>query len=345
MKGLKIALLLLVLAFVLDVGRYLFFPRISGLRNSAPQESALMQMREKQWQKLGINKKPARIWVPYSGISPNLIRAVLISEDENFWKHDGFDLNAMQRAMERDIEAGRFKSGGSTITQQLAKNLFLSPSKSLFRKIKEAILTWRLENDLSKKRILELYLNYAEWGDGIFGAEAAARYYFAKPASGLSAIEAAKLAASLPNPERFNPNADNRIAERRSRAICRIMASRGSLNEGLEKIMAEIEKGDQPQEDQSAANQSVKMSPEKPEIVAGKIQSPGQNAARSSQSAYKKNPTGRPQTVSYNIKSPHIQKVRPATTRKTGKGRPAEHDPLQAINIPFASPENDQPAP
>ena len=245
MKGLKIALLLLLLAMAADVGRFFFFPRISVLRKSAPEESAMMRLRQRQWRKLGIRRKPVRIWVPYSDISPNLIKAVLISEDENFWTHDGFDLSALQKAIEADMKAGSFKFGGSTITQQLAKNLFLTPAKTPFRKIKEAILTWRLEKDLSKKRILELYLNYAQWGEGIFGAEAASRYYFAKPASALTPIEAAKLAASLPNPVRFSPNAQSRFAVRRVRTIYRLMARRDAFNEGLEKIMAEIEQQNQ----------------------------------------------------------------------------------------------------
>ena len=134
-----------------------------------------------------------------------MTRAVVIAEDAKFWKHDGFDFEAIQNAIERDIEERKFKIGASTITQQLAKNLFLSPVKSPLRKIHEAILTWRLEKELSKKRILELYLNVVEWGEGVFGIQAASRTYFHKTASQLDPTEAAELASVLPNPLKFSP--------------------------------------------------------------------------------------------------------------------------------------------
>ena len=118
-------------------------------------------------------------------ISPYVIKAVLIAEDDKFWSHEGFDFEAIQKAMEKDLKARRFKVGGSTISQQLAKNLYLTPSKNVLRKVKEAILTWRIERNLTKKRIIELYLNLVEWGEGIFGIEAAARHYFGKSAAAL----------------------------------------------------------------------------------------------------------------------------------------------------------------
>ena len=121
------------------------------------------------------------------------MKAVLIAEDDKFWKHHGFDKEAIQKAFEKNLESGKFKLGGSTISQQLTKNLYLTPAKNPVRKLKEAIITWRLERTLTKRRILELYLNVVEWGDGIFGAEIAARRHFGKPAAALSAEEAAKL--------------------------------------------------------------------------------------------------------------------------------------------------------
>ncbi len=251
MERLKILALLLFLFLVADVGRYLVFPRISTLVKTAPRESAFMKYRVRQWRRDGIKRKPVRIWVPYSRISPYLKKAVLISEDDKFWKEGGFDLEAMQKAAEKDMEAGRFKFGASTITQQLAKNLFLSPAKNPIRKIKEAILTWRLEKTLSKRRILELYLNYVEWGNGIFGAEAASRHYFGKPASALSPMEAARLAACLPNPIRFSPVARKGFVERRSQTIYKIMARRGVIHQELERTLAGIENGDQPSMNQS----------------------------------------------------------------------------------------------
>src|SRR3989304_1548083 len=129
-----------------------------------------------------------------------MAKAVIIAEDDKFWSHEGFDIEAMQKAIEKDLLAGKFKAGGSTISQQLAKNLYLSPAKSPIRKLREAIITWKLERTLSKRRILEIYLNAAEWGEGIFGVEAAARHHFGKSAAELSPMEAARLAAVLPNP-------------------------------------------------------------------------------------------------------------------------------------------------
>jgi len=162
---------------------------------------------------------------------------VIIAEDDKFWRHDGFDYAAMQQALKKDIEKGEFKAGGSTISQQLAKNLYLTPSKNPVRKIKEAIYTWRLEHTLSKKRIVEIYLNVAEWGDGIFGIEAAARHHYGKHASALGAEEAARLATVLPNPRRFVPTGNSRYIRYRSASIYRIMVRRGIVIPEYEEVM------------------------------------------------------------------------------------------------------------
>ena len=164
-----------------------------------------MKYREEEWKTKKEHHKIFQIWVPLSKMSPYLIKAVLIAEDDKFWKHEGFDYDSIEKAIEKDIQAGKFRFGGSTISQQLAKNLYLSPVKSIWRKIAEAILTWKLERNLSKKRILELYLNLVEWGEGIFGVEVASRHYFGKSSIDLTPLEAARLAAILPNPRRFNP--------------------------------------------------------------------------------------------------------------------------------------------
>jgi monofunctional glycosyltransferase len=142
-------------------------------------------------------------WVPYERISPALKRAVVAAEDARFLDHAGFDWDAIQRAMAKNEQRGRIVAGASTISQQLAKNLFLSGERSWLRKAQEAAITWMLETTLSKRRILELYLNVAEWGEGVFGAEAAARHHFGVPAAGLSAEQAAWLAAILPSPRRY----------------------------------------------------------------------------------------------------------------------------------------------
>jgi monofunctional biosynthetic peptidoglycan transglycosylase len=196
---------LIVSAMVLNVGYYLFFPDVSKLKGVNPRKTAFMEFREQEWRKQGKKKKIISRWVPLARVSPYAIKAVIIAEDDKFWTHEGFDFKAIQKALEKDLRKGRLKAGGSTISQQLAKNLYLSPSKNPVRKLKEAILTWRIERHLSKRRIIEIYLNVAEWGEGIFGIEAATNHYFRKPALLLSAEEAAKLAAVLPNPRRFNP--------------------------------------------------------------------------------------------------------------------------------------------
>lgn len=204
------------------------YPDVSKLKKENPQKTAMMQYREKEWQSTGKKYKINRRWVPLGAVSPYLVKAVLIGEDDKFWQHEGFDYEAMQKAIEKDIKAKKFKLGGSTISQQLAKNLYLSPSKNPVRKLREAIITWRMERSISKKRILELYLNMAEWGDrGVFGIEAASRHYYGKPASALGPEEAARLASVLPNPRKFNPLGEQRYVVHRSRLIYNIMVRRG----------------------------------------------------------------------------------------------------------------------
>lgn len=212
------------------------FPGISGLKMHNPGITAMMEHRMEEWKREGKNYRIDRLWVPYKSISPYLIKAVLIGEDDKFWRHEGFDYEAMEKAMEKDIRAGRFKLGGSTITQQLARNLYLSPSKNPVRKIREAIIAWRLERTLSKKRILEIYLNVAEWGPkGVFGIEAAARHYYGKHASEIGPEEAARLAAILPNPRRFNPLGNSKFVRYRSNLIYRIMIKRGIVVPGYDE--------------------------------------------------------------------------------------------------------------
>lgn len=225
-------LILLISLFLFTyVILYPFTFDVSSLNKKAPELTAMMKYRIKQWEKEGKNVKIQKKWVSISNISPYLIRAVLIAEDDKFYRHSGFDIEAIKKAIERDIKEKKLKYGGSTITQQLAKNLYLSPSKNPLRKIQEAVITFRLERALTKKRILEIYLNTAEWGEGIFGAEAASRYYFGKSASELSPIEAARLAAALPNPIKYNPIGNSKFIEKRSNLIYFIMQKRGIIKE------------------------------------------------------------------------------------------------------------------
>ncbi|KAF0185558.1 MAG: monofunctional biosynthetic peptidoglycan transglycosylase [Nitrospirae bacterium] len=228
--------MLCLLAMVGSVAIYFVHPRVAKLAKENPKKSAFMEHREAEWAGQGKKIKITQYWVPLNRISPYLVKAVLIGEDDKFYQHEGFDFEAMQTAIEKDIAERKFKFGGSTISQQLAKNLYLTPSKNPVRKAKEAILTWRIENALSKKRILELYLNVAEWGEGIFGIEAAARHYYGKSAAGLSPYEAARLASVLPNPRKYNPLGQSRYVENRSKIIYSVMQRRGIAPPDLYEI-------------------------------------------------------------------------------------------------------------
>ena len=216
--------------------------RVSRLRSESPVTTSLIEARAREAEAQGQQPKREQVSVTLDRISPNLQRAVLAGEDTNFATHHGFDYQAIQKAWDQAMrDAAReakkegedddwlptlpdFKRGASTISQQLAKNLYLSSRRSFFRKGQEAIFTVFLERTLTKRRILELYLNVIEWGDGIYGAEAAAQHYFHKPAQALSANEAAFLSAMIPNPRTvFNPQVNPRRVSRRQRIILRGM--------------------------------------------------------------------------------------------------------------------------
>jgi monofunctional biosynthetic peptidoglycan transglycosylase len=235
---------LVVLGIVVGLVGYegIMFVRVLTLRNGNPSSTSLIDTRIKEAKAKGQQPRREQIWVALDKISPNLQRAVLAGEDTNFLTHRGFDYEAIQKAYEQaQREAAReakaegedddwlpslpeFKRGGSTISQQLAKNLYLSSQRSFLRKGQEAALTIMLERTLTKRRILEIYLNVIEWGDGIYGAEAASQRYFRKSASGLSASEAAYLSAMIPNPRTvFNPQVNPRRVARRQRIILRGM--------------------------------------------------------------------------------------------------------------------------
>ena len=240
--GLSIGLLLLLYIAVSFV-----YPDIYRLKKSNPRKSAMMEYRERQWKEAGKDLKIRQTWVPLSRISPYMTKAVLIAEDDKFWHHEGFDFDGIERALDKDIRDGKFKAGGSTISQQLAKNLFLSPSKNPVRKVKEAILTYRMEHTLSKRRILELYLNVAEWGEGIFGVEAAARHYFGVPAAAISAEQAVRLASVLPNPHKYSPVNQSRYVDNRSRIIYGIMVRRGIVIPEYDEVMIPDKAGEAPE--------------------------------------------------------------------------------------------------
>lgn len=181
-RAVKILVGLCLLILAGTVAFYFVYPDVSALKRHNPRKTSFMEYREHEWRQQGKKLKIQQRWVPLSRISPFLVKAVIIAEDDKFWKHEGFDFEAIEKAVETNIRKKKIKFGGSTISQQLAKNLYLTPSKNPARKLKEALITWRMERALSKRRILEIYLNVVEWGEGIFGAEAAAAHYFGKPA-------------------------------------------------------------------------------------------------------------------------------------------------------------------
>lgn len=202
-------------------------PDVSALAKHHPADTALMEARRAQAKEQGRSPRQQFLWVPLARIAPALQRAVVAAEDASFFVHEGFDWEGIKDAALYNLEVGEFKRGGSTITQQLAKNLYLSSERSLFRKAREALITRSLEHHLSKERILEVYLNVAEWGQGIFGAEAAARHHFGKSAKDLTLDEAALLAAILPSPRRYDPIRHTAYLNRRQQHIIRWL-ERGS---------------------------------------------------------------------------------------------------------------------
>jgi monofunctional biosynthetic peptidoglycan transglycosylase len=171
-----------------------------------PGTTRFMEIRLGELQQKNPEAKLQQQWVPYAKISVHLKRALIAAEDANFVDHEGFDWDGIQKAMAKNQKKGRFVAGGSTISQQLAKNLFLTPTKSYFRKAEEAIITLMLENLWSKERIFEVYLNVIEWGNGVFGAEAAARHYYNISAAQLGPEQAARLAGMVPNPRYYDRN-------------------------------------------------------------------------------------------------------------------------------------------
>ena len=190
-----------------------------------PSSSAFMSQRLELMHEKDPDAKLRHKWVDYDKISLNLKRALVAAEDANFMEHEGFDWDAIQRAYEKNLKKGKIVAGGSTISQQLAKNLFLSERRSPWRKGEEAIITVMIEAVMSKRRIFEIYLNIIEWGDGVFGAEAAARHYYKKNAANLDAWEAARLAAMVPKPRFYDRHRDTNYLARRTSIIVNRMNS------------------------------------------------------------------------------------------------------------------------
>jgi len=204
---------------------YVTLPDVRSLATTNPATTAFIDLRAREARAAGKTPRRVQRWMEYRRISSNLSRAVLVAEDDAFWQHEGVDFQQLQESLEVDWAKGKLVRGASTITQQLAKNLYLSPSRNPLRKFRELIIARRLEAELKKARILELYLNVIEWGDGIYGADAASRAYFATSASAVGPDQAALLAAAIINPRLLNPGHPTaRLLDRKQRILKRMGA-------------------------------------------------------------------------------------------------------------------------
>lgn len=217
-------LLLIAIAAILALQLY-FFAQIWWWVDHNPSSTSFMRHQLSVLQETDPNIRLQYTWVPYNRISANLKRAIIVSEDANFSEHEGVDWDALEKAYEKNNKKGKITAGGSTITQQLAKNLFLSGERSYIRKGQEFIITYMLEFLMDKERIYEIYLNVVEWGNGVYGAEAAARHYYKTSAANLGASQAARLAVMLPRPRFYDKNRGSAYLARRTGLILRRMGS------------------------------------------------------------------------------------------------------------------------
>ncbi|MBI4395610.1 MAG: monofunctional biosynthetic peptidoglycan transglycosylase [Elusimicrobia bacterium] len=200
---------------------------LDELRSGNPGITNLMEVRREQAREDGEDHPVRQSWVPLAEVSPHLRRAIVLAEDKRFYQHRGIDFISLREAVKHNWEHKRFCRGASTITQQVVKNIYLTNDKSIFRKLREMTLAWRIDRDLSKGRILEIYLNIVEWGDGVYGAEAASRIYFRRPASELNFNQALALAAVLPSPLRHSPTIQGRYLTLRKVQLLRRMKRNG----------------------------------------------------------------------------------------------------------------------
>ena len=196
-----------------------YLARVWWWRDHKPHATAFMQARLDKLREMNPEAKLAHVWVPYDRISASMKRAIVVAEDSRFVDHEGFDWDAIEKAREKNRQKGKVVAGGSTISQQLAKNLFLSGQRTPWRKGQEALITVMIEHVMDKRRILEIYLNVIEWGEGVFGAEAAARHYFGTSAASLGAEPAARLAAMVPNPRFYDRNRGTTFLARKTQMI------------------------------------------------------------------------------------------------------------------------------
>ena len=227
MKKLLVSSALVTVFVAIAYYYYATLPNVSPLKHRNPESTALMELRDQEYRKQGVRQVRRQVWVPYDAISEHLKKAILISEDAAFFSHGGIDFHELKNALKEVWKTLSFRRGGSTITMQLARNLYLSPAKNPLRKFKELLIARQLEQSLSKRRIFEIYLNVVELGRNVYGAEAGARLYFGKSAATLDPVEAATLAALLPSPR--SPN-QRSLINRRNLILTRL-ASAGHLDE------------------------------------------------------------------------------------------------------------------
>src|SRR5437867_8442699 len=255
---------LIVVAYI--VYEWITFPNVAVLKDQWPKSTSFMERRKKELRAEGKDDTLLYDPVPYAQISPYLRRAALVAEDNDFYEHKGVDVDALKEAIQRDGQRKKLTQGGSTITQQLAKNLYLSPSRNPLRKIEEYFIARSLENHLTKKRILELYLNVVEMGERVYGAEAGARYYFHAPASAITPSQAALLAGCLPNPREMNPGSPNKRLRARERMVLARMRRWGYLFE--EEVLTEKKPAAAPAPELKQAPPTDTATPEPTETTA-----------------------------------------------------------------------------
>ena len=225
----RVLLSTLLATLLVSAGYYFYFslPDVAVLKQKNPATTALIELREREYKKHNIRGPRRQTWVSYGAVSEHIKKAILVSEDAAFFSHKGVDVTELKAALKKDLETLSFSRGGSTLTMQLAKNLYLNPSKNPLRKLKEIIIAHQLENALSKQRIFEIYLNVVELGRNIYGVEAAAQHYFGKSAAAVDLVEAATLAALLPSPR----NSKERSLVARRNIILNRLASVGYLSQ------------------------------------------------------------------------------------------------------------------
>jgi monofunctional biosynthetic peptidoglycan transglycosylase len=209
----------LLVLIALTAVQFWFLVHVWYWAGNNPESTAFMRARLEILQDKNPKAQLRQQWVPYTRISGHLKRAIIAAEDAKFVSHNGFDWDGIQKAYEKNLREGEIVAGGSTITQQLAKNLFFSGERTWWRKVQEAVVAVMIETVMSKRRILEIYLNVIEWGEGVFGAEAAARLHYGTTAAGLSAEQAARLASIVPSPRRYGPASDTAYLQRRTQTI------------------------------------------------------------------------------------------------------------------------------